>query len=239
MTTSDKTAAMTEGLAPLVAPEREPVVLQVHRELRQAILRGHLAPGSRLVETQLSSQLSVSRTPVREAISRLEAEGLVRRKGNGGVLVAEFGQKLEEVMVIRQALECASVRLACAHASDEALAEILRNCRLAMREGDMGQAARSRRDREFHIGIARASGSMRLRLLIEEFYEYSFAAMEIDPTPEERHLLEVHHLEIASALVQRDAEGAENTVKAHFNEVRRISELHLQSKSALSQGEIR
>lgn len=224
---------------PLAVPEREPVVIHVHRELRNAILRGQLKAGARMVETQLSAQLNVSRTPVREAISRLEAEGLVIRKGNGGVLVAEFGQKLEEVMVIRQSLECAAVQLACRNATDTALAGILRHCREAMRAGETDQASRSQRDRAFHIGIAEASGSLRLRLLIEEFYEYSFAAMQIEPTAEERRLLEVHHLEIASALVQRDAAGAEETVRAHFAEVNRISRLHLAQSDTQSEGDSR
>lgn len=216
-----------DTLLPLTAAEREPVVLQVHRELRSAILRGRLKAGMRMVETQLSAQLNVSRTPVREAISRLEAEGLVTRKANGGVVVVAFGQKMEEVVVIRQSLESAAVHLACRNGSDEALADILRDCREAMRADATDLASRSQRDRAFHIGIAEASGSMRLRLLIEEFYEYSFAAMQIEPTPEERRLLEVHHLEIASALVQRDAIGAEETVRAHFAEVWRISCAHM------------
>lgn len=222
---SDKpdSAPLSEIIA---VPEREPVVHHVHRELRLAILRGVIKAGERLVETQISAQLAVSRTPVREAISKLEAEGLVSRLTNGGVVVVEFIQKLDEVFIIRQALECAAVRLACLHASDTELAEILRGCREAMRQ-EPGLEARSVHDRAFHLAIARASGSRRLESLIEEFYEYSFAAMGIEPREEERKSLQVHHLEIASALVQRDAIDAGNLIRAHFDAVQRISSLHL------------
>lgn len=218
-------------LAAVAVPEREPVVMHVHRELRLAIMRGRLKAGERLVETQLSSQLTVSRTPVREAISKLESEGLVTRLANGGVVVAAFQQKVEEVFVIRQALECAAGRLACQNASDEELADILRGCREAMRETPDAET-RSVVDRAFHLAIASASGSRRLKSLIEEFYEYSFAAMQIQPTEDQRRFLQVHHLEIASALVQRDADAVEEVVRRHFAEVHKITSRHLNQESS-------
>lgn len=212
----------------LAAVEKEPVVLQVHRELRRAILRGSIPPGTRMVETQLSNRLSVSRTPVREAISRLESEGLVLRQVNGGVVVAEVSKKLGEILVIRQALEGAAARLACENASDEELSGILRSCREASRREGEDDETRSGRDRAFHLSIAQASGSSRLLHLVEEFYEYSFSALGIRPTAEERDRLQVHHLELASALIQRDAEDAERIIRKHFGEVLRISNAHLE-----------
>lgn len=214
----------------LTAVEKEPIVLHVHRELRRAILSGSIPPGTRMVETQLSSRLAVSRTPVREAISRLESEGLVLRQAHGGVTVAEVDKKLGELLVIRQALEGAAVRLACENASDEELSQILRSCREAARQGEMDDKKRYDHDRTFHLSIARASGSRRLLHLIEEFYEYSFAAVDIHPTAEESALLQVHHLELASALIQRDAEDAERIVRKHFDEVLRIANAHLKAK---------
>jgi len=213
--------------AELNAAEREPVVLHVHRELRRAILKGSIPPGTRMVETQLSSRLAVSRTPVREAISRLESEGLVLRQVNGGVVVAEIDRKLGEVLVIRQALEAAAARLACENATDEELSQILRSCREAARREGADAHSRSAHDRAFHLAIARASGSARLIHLIEEFYEYSFAAVGIRPTTEESARLQFHHLELASALIQRDADDAEHIIRKHFDEVLRIAKEHL------------
>lgn len=215
----------------LTAVEREPVVLHVHRELRRAILRGSIPAGTRMVETQLSSRLAVSRTPVREAISRLESEGLVMRQVNGGVIVAEVDKKLGEILVIRQAIEGAAARLACENASDEQLSQILRSCREAARLGPADDKTRSEHDRAFHLAIARASGSTRLLQLIEEFYEYSFSAVGIHPTVAESAQLQIHHLEVASALIQRDAEDAERIIRKHFDEVLRIANAHLKADS--------
>ncbi|GLK86829.1 GntR family transcriptional regulator [Ancylobacter defluvii] len=212
----------------LTVVEREPVVLHVHRELRRAILRGSIPAGTRMIETQLSNRLAVSRTPVREAISRLESEGLVLRQVNGGVIVAEVDKKLGEILVIRQALEGAAVRLACANASDPELSQILRGCREAARQGAPDGQTRSAQDRAFHLSIARASGSTRLLSLIEEFYEYSFSAVGIDPTPEESARLQADHLEVASALIQRDSEDAERIIRKHFDEVLRIANAHIE-----------
>lgn len=213
----------------LVAAEKEPVVLHVHRELRKAILRGNIPSGTRMVETQLSSRLAVSRTPVREAISRLESEGLVLRQIHGGVVVAKVDRKLREILLIRQALEGAAARLACENASDEELSAILRSCREAGRRSEPDTETRSEHDRAFHLGIARASGSSRLLSLIEEFYEYSFSAVGIEPTTEESVRLQTHHLEVASALIQRDAADAEHTIRKHFDEVLGIANAHLKT----------
>ncbi len=182
-----------------------------------------------MVETQLSNRLAVSRTPVREAISRLESEGLVLRQVNGGVIVADVDKKLGEILVIRQALEGAAVRLACQNASDEELSQILRSCRDAARRGAADDNTRSEHDRTFHLSIAQASGSSRLLHLIEEFYEYSFSAVGIHPTAEESARLQIHHLEVASALIQRDAEDAERIIRKHFDEVLQISNAHLRT----------
>jgi DNA-binding FadR family transcriptional regulator len=107
------------------------------------------------------------------------------------------------------------------------LAHILRRCRETIRQGSTDGQTRSELDREFHMSIARASGSSRLLHLIEEFYEYSFAAVGINPTAEESARLRIHHLEVASALIQRDAEDAEHIIRKHFDEVLQIAQRHL------------
>ena len=212
------------------AVEKEPVVLHVHRELRRAILKGNIPAGARMVETQLSERLAVSRTPVREALSRLESEGLVLRQINGGVVVAAVDKTLREILIIRQALESAAVRLACENAQDADLSKILRSCREASRQMSDDSETRSEHDRTFHLAIARASGSSRLLHLIEEFYEYSFAAVGIRPSPAESARLQTQHLEVASALIQRDAEDAERTIRRHFDDVLAIANAHLESE---------
>ena len=86
----------------------------VFNTLRQAILRGELKPGERLMEIQLADKLGVSRTPIREAIRKLELEGLVLMIPRRGAEVAEITEKsLRDVLEVRRALEELSVGLAC------------------------------------------------------------------------------------------------------------------------------
>ena len=86
----------------------------VFNTLRQAILRGELKPGERLMEIQLANKLGVSRTPIREAIRKLELEGLVLMIPRRGAEVAEITERnLRDVLEVREALEELSVKLAC------------------------------------------------------------------------------------------------------------------------------
>ena len=86
----------------------------VFNTLRQAILRGELKPGERLMEIQLANKLGVSRTPIREAIRKLELEGLVLMIPRKGAEVAEITEKnMRDVLEVRKALEELAVQLAC------------------------------------------------------------------------------------------------------------------------------
>ena len=94
----------------------------VFKTLRQAILRGELKPGERLMEIKLANKLGVSRTPIREAIRKLELEGLVLMIPRRGAEVAEITEKsLNDVLEVRKALEELAVQLACERMDEEGL----------------------------------------------------------------------------------------------------------------------
>ena len=96
----------------------------VFNTLREAILRGELKPGERLMEIQLANKLGVSRTPIREAIRKLELEGLVLMIPRKGAEVAQITEKsLRDVLEVRRALENLAVQLACLRMSPQTLAE--------------------------------------------------------------------------------------------------------------------
>ena len=100
---------------------------RVYRVLRDEILEGALAPGSALAEIEQSERLGVSRTPLREALSRLQSEGLVTTKGGRGLVVAEVSlQDVEALFEIREALEVKAARLA-ALRRDETVFRALRD----------------------------------------------------------------------------------------------------------------
>ena len=97
----------------------------VFNTLRQAILRGELKPGERLMEIQLANKLGVSRTPIREAIRKLELEGLVLMIPRKGAEVAQITEKsLRDVLEVRRALEELAVQLACDRMTKEGMQEL-------------------------------------------------------------------------------------------------------------------
>ena len=97
----------------------------VFNTLRRAILRGELKPGERLMEIQLANKLGVSRTPIREAIRKLELEGLVLMIPRKGAEVAEITEKnLRDVLEVRCALEELAVQLACDRINQEEIHEL-------------------------------------------------------------------------------------------------------------------
>ena len=98
----------------------------VFNTLRQAILRGELKPGERLMEIQLANKLGVSRTPIREAIRKLELEGLVLMIPRKGAEVAEITEKnMLDVLEVRRALEELAVKLACERITEEEIQELM------------------------------------------------------------------------------------------------------------------
>ena len=97
----------------------------VFNTLRQAILRGELEPGERLMEIQLAERLGVSRTPIREAIRKLELEGLVLMIPRKGAEVARISEKsLRDVLEVRRSMEELAIELACQRMTEEQVDEL-------------------------------------------------------------------------------------------------------------------
>ena len=97
----------------------------VFHTLRQAILRGELKPGERLMEIKLANKLGVSRTPIREAIRKLELEGLVLIIPRRGAEVAQITEKsLRDVLEVRRSLEALAVQLACERMQAQGLQDL-------------------------------------------------------------------------------------------------------------------
>ena len=119
----------------------------VFKTLRQAILKGELEPGERLMEIQLAERLGVSRTPIREAIRKLELEGLVLMVPRKGAEVARISEKnLRDVLEVRRTLEELAVDLACQRMNQEELQELKETAAQfaqAIREGDAMQIAQT------------------------------------------------------------------------------------------------
>ena len=136
----------------------------VFNTLRRAILRGELKPGERLMEIQLANKLGVSRTPIREAIRKLELEGLVLMIPRKGAEVAEITEKnLRDVLEVRCALEELAVQLACDRMDEEGikkLKEAAEKFREVLDSDDITQIAQA--DVLFHDIIYTATDNDRL-----------------------------------------------------------------------------
>lgn len=150
----------------------------VFNTLRQAILRGELKPGERLMEIQLANKLGVSRTPIREAIRKLELEGLVLMIPRKGAEVAEITEKnLRDVLEVRCALEELAVQLACDRMDEDGISE-LRAAAVSfenvLESDDITQIAQA--DVAFHDVIYAATDNRRLIQLLnnlrEQMYRY-------------------------------------------------------------------
>ena len=158
--------------------EYQPLRDVVFNTLRQAILRGELKPGERLMEIQLANKLGVSRTPIREAIRKLELEGLVLMIPRKGAEVAEIREKgLRDVLEVRKALEELSVQLACDRITPEQISELEKAAAefgRASKYEDVTEIAQA--DVKFHDVIYQASDNQRLMQLLnnlgEQMYRY-------------------------------------------------------------------
>ena len=188
--------------------------------LRQAILKGELEPGERLMEMQLAEQLGVSRTPIREAIRKLELEGLVVMIPRRGAIVAKITEKdLRDVLEVRSSLERLSTELACERMEDNTIIELKKAqeaFKAALNQDDI--TLQAQRDVEFHDVIYKSTGNLRLIQMLnnlrEQMYRYRLEYLKYDLS--HQTLIEEHEL-IIGALSKRDKETATNIIVRHVS----------------------
>lgn len=191
------------------------------QKLRQAILRGELAPGQRLMEIQLAEQLGVSRTPVREAIRMLEQDGLAVMIPRRGAVVSKIsGKNLRDVLEVRRALEELAVVLSCSRMVEEDFGRMREaNEKLAeLLEGD-DITAMAEADEAFHDIIYQASDNARLIQLEMQMREqmYRFRIEHLKEKSKRDLVLKAHE-RIISSLVERDTEKAREAIRDHIND---------------------
>lgn len=192
----------------------------VFNTLRSAILTGKLIPGERLMEEKLSNSLKVSRTPVREAIRRLESEGLVVRvKGHGSRVSRMTSKSLENVLEVRRKLDELSVELSCERITDEDLEKLylsLLEFEKATSEADTETIAKA--DVRFHDIILKSTGNMYLAQvmdnLAEQIYRYRFVYLK-DETKHEKLIDE--HRKIYEAISERNVDKAKEVSRTHID----------------------
>ncbi|MDR0963147.1 MAG: GntR family transcriptional regulator, partial [Clostridium sp.] len=179
-----------------------------------------LKPGDRLPEPQLASRLGVSRTPIREAIRILEAEGLVTMVARRGAQVAQIDEKsLRDVMEVRRALDVLSVELACERISQSELVTLRAACEAfedAVKTKELHKIAQA--DVDFHETIVKASGNPRLLQLVNhlslQVYRYRYE--HIKEYEQHARLIQEHRV-MYDSIVKKDKETAGNAASNHID----------------------
>lgn len=190
-------------------------------ELRDEILDGRLPAGSRLVETDLADRFGVSRGPVRDALRELAREGLAVDLPRRGTFVSSLTEAdLEEVYVIRRAIEEAAVRLAIAKADEADIAamfEVLAEVEAAYGRDDLAAAWEA--DMAFHRSYCRLSGNGRLLEVFDHLAAQTVllmrTALEARASLAWTPPVELHR-EIAAGIAARDVAAALQAVGAHY-----------------------
>jgi len=201
-------------------PERRSLGQDVYEKLKQAIVKGDLPPKSRLIESRMANVMGISRTPVREAIHKLEREGLLRHNPSGGFFVVGLTRSdIEETFGIRSVLESYAARLAAAHHKGEEeldpLEQKIHKYQLHLDRGDL--KALLRINTEFHDLLYALSRSPRLIKMINDLQDqiYRFRQVLLKAEGNARISNEDHKL-MLKLISKRDLEGVESLVREHI-----------------------
>lgn len=196
----------------------QPVQKDAHALILDAIDHGAFRPGDRLVESELADRFKMSRTPIREALQRLETQSVLVRDGRSLVIARLSHDEMAELYAVRTELEALAARLAARHAAEEEIRVLRRMVEEdANLLGDVD--ALSRANRRFHVQIHRASHN---RYLLQQLgmVHRSMALMATTSLAAEGRgeaALE-EHLTIVEAIAARDGDTAADALRRHLSE---------------------
>lgn len=206
-------------LGPIQLDSYQPLREVVCETLRDAVRRGILQPGERLMEIQLAEDLGVSRTPVREAIRKLEMEGYVIMMPRRGTYVADLSiRDINEVFEIRTSLESLASGLAAERINEDELEKLQRllvEIGAYIKSGDMESIVRT--DTEFHDLLYQASRNTRLVGIISNLREQltRFRTTSMSFPGRLKATLEEHR-KIVEAIAQGDEKAARKAAEHHM-----------------------
>jgi DNA-binding GntR family transcriptional regulator len=215
------------AIEPVHSVEGERLADAVYRTLRAALHQGRIATGTRLIEQELAEALNVSRTPVREALRRLEADGILESIPHRGFVVVDILDDAQVVYAMRQRLEGLAAALA-AHRITvpqlEALDEVQTRMEALLSSTDPESVRELARLNEiFHTAITEAAGSPRLYRLVGQlapaYLSHQVVGLYSD---EQRRQSFEGHRRILDALWKRDAELADRLVQEHLENGKRV-----------------
>ncbi|HOJ77242.1 MAG TPA: GntR family transcriptional regulator [Bacillota bacterium] len=208
-----------QPLVPIKLDNYKPLRELVFETMREAIINGQLRPGERMMEIQLAEEMGVSRTPVREAIRKLELEGLVVMIPRKGAYVAGLSLKdIADVFEIRRALEGLAAELAADRITDQELENLERYLVKISEEiecGDLNKVVEI--DTDFHTLLYQASRNSKLTQIINNLREQiqRFRTTSLSLPGRMRVALDEHR-KIVEAISSRDGELARKIAQEHI-----------------------
>ena len=200
--------------------------------IHEAILDGRLEPGSRLKEEELARELGISRTPVREALLMLQADGLIVAEPNRGAVVRTHdADDLRDLYQLRALLEGYATRLAATRMSDDETGRLRESCDRfdAIADDDVRELVKE--NLLFHSAIHSAADSARLSWMVQRVIELPLVYKSyIWYSPDQKRISAHYHRQIANALGDRDAERAELVMREHIFEARDVLVSHIRDQ---------
>ena len=197
----------------------------VYEELKMQILKGKITPGTRMMEVEMAEQMGVSRTPIREAIRKLEKEGLVTIEPRKGAYASQLSQKdMTEIIEVREYLEGLAAYYAARRATEEQKEALERVC---LRYDDAVEARNSqdmiKLDTEFHHLIVEAAENKILVHLVEQLQELvlRFRYLYYDTFKRGEKMPAEHHA-ILDSILAGDADKAQESAFIHIERLEEI-----------------
>lgn len=197
---------------------------RVYNDLRMAILTGKISPGMRLVESTLAKEMGVSRTPVREALHKLNLENLVHSIPRVGYMVNDISEyDIEDLFATRTAIEQLAAKWAIEKINAEELGRLEKNLRKTDQILENGSTKKMiDLDTEFHEIICKASRSRRIyqisQILREHMLKLRMACLHI---PEIAKKARDGHFEIFNAVKAKDPKMLDEAVFSHMRETKK------------------
>lgn len=190
-----------------------------YERLKGEIVRFEIAPGERLVELDICERYGISRTPVRDALRRLEDDGLVERRAKGGRFVRAIDvASYEDVYAVRRVLEGYAVERICAAPERVDLEQLAEAWRAGYPADEVPlDGSYSVADERFHLGLAAATGNDYLVTSMERIHDRLRGIRSVDFTARERIVAsEQQHLAIVAAVAAGEGERARRAIDEHI-----------------------
>ena len=193
--------------------KKKSLKLQIYDEIKQRIIRCEYLPGQQLNEDLLCSQFGSSRTPVRDALSRLEQEGLVNIHAKRGVQITDVSiSAVNELFEVRMRIEPYAVRTYGSRQSDEVYAGFMRSFSKGVGNKQDFYAL----DNAFHHSFIAGSGNRYLNMIYSMTADQSARFRILSGADERLEKTQEEHYRIAACCLRRDWIGASNEMRSHL-----------------------